>query len=123
MSLGPNWTTRPYHRDWLMAKANALFDMFQNNAVNPKGGFFDLDAAGKPYGNLRQIHATARMVHCFALGAKLGRPGSTDIIACRCAAALISVSLASMPISSGDLITRIFRTSAVGSRISTYPPN
>ena len=52
-----NWTTRPYHRDWLMAKANALFDLFQHNAVNPQGGFLDLDAAGKPYGNLRQIHA------------------------------------------------------------------
>jgi mannose/cellobiose epimerase-like protein (N-acyl-D-glucosamine 2-epimerase family) len=63
-----------------MTKANALFDLFQNNAVNPKGGFFDLDAAGKPLGNLRQIHATTRMVHCFAIGAKLGRPGSADII-------------------------------------------
>ena len=75
-----HWTARPTHRDWLMSKANALFDLFQHNAVNPKGGFFDLDAAGKPYGNLRQIHATARMVHCFALGQKLGRPGSADIV-------------------------------------------
>ncbi len=74
------WTTRPYHRDWLMGKANALFDLYQANAVNPKGGFFDLDAAGQPFGNLRQIHATARMVHCFAIGHKLGRPGADAIV-------------------------------------------
>ncbi len=74
------WTSRPYHRQWLMEKANALFDLFQHNAVNPKGGFHDLDAQGKPLNDLRQIHATARMVHCFAIGAKLGRPGAADIV-------------------------------------------
>jgi mannose/cellobiose epimerase-like protein (N-acyl-D-glucosamine 2-epimerase family) len=74
------WTARPYHRDWLMARANALFDLFQNNAVNPKGGFHDLDASGRPFGDLRQIHATARMVHCFAIAARLGRPGASRIV-------------------------------------------
>ena len=74
------WTTRPTHRQWLMERANALFDLFQSNAVNPKGGFHDLDAAGRATGNLRQIHATARMVHCFAIGQKLGRPGSATIV-------------------------------------------
>jgi sulfoquinovose isomerase len=74
------WTTRPYHRQWLMAKADSLFDLFQFNAVNPKGGFHDLDAAGKPFGNLRQIHNTARMVHCFAIGHRLGRPGSDMLV-------------------------------------------
>ena len=54
--------------------------MFQYNAVNPKGGFFDLDAAGKPFGNLRQIHATGRMVHCFAIGHQMGRPGADRIV-------------------------------------------
>ncbi len=80
MTADTPWTTRPYHRNWLMAKADALFDMYQSSAVNPKGGFFDLDAGGKPTGNLRQIHATARMVHCFAIGHKLGRPGSDAIV-------------------------------------------
>jgi sulfoquinovose isomerase len=79
-SLGTPWTTRPFHRQWLMEKANALFDLYQNNALNPNGGFFDLDAAGKPFGNVRQIHATARMIHCFALGHRLGRPGSDMIV-------------------------------------------
>ena len=75
-----NWTARPWHRDWLKTQATALFDLFQNNAVNPKGGFFALNAAGKPFGNTRQIHATARMVHCFAIAAKLGRPGAATIV-------------------------------------------
>ena len=74
------WLRRSYHRGWLLAKANALFDMFQVNAVNPKGGFHDLDAAGRGSGDLRQIHATCRMVHCFAIGQLLGRPGSDRII-------------------------------------------
>jgi sulfoquinovose isomerase len=80
MTQDTPWTTRAYHRHWLMDRANALFDMFQFNAVNPKGGFFDLDANGKPFGSLRQIHATARMVHCFAIGYLLGRPGADDIV-------------------------------------------
>jgi sulfoquinovose isomerase len=75
-----NWTTRPWHRDWLTARANALFDLFQYNAVNRQGGFHDLDAAGRPFGNIRHLHQTARMVHCFAIAAKLGRPGAETIV-------------------------------------------
>ena len=75
-----NWTARPWHRDWLQSRANALFDLFQHNAVNPAGGFFDLDAAGRPFGSLRQIHQTARMVHCYAIASRLGRPGADAIV-------------------------------------------
>ncbi|MCB1377224.1 MAG: AGE family epimerase/isomerase [Alphaproteobacteria bacterium] len=74
------WRKRSYHRHWLTAEANRLFDVFQFNAVNPRGGFHDLDALGRPLGNLRQIHATARMVHCFVIGHLLGRPGADDIV-------------------------------------------
>lgn len=74
------WRHRPYHRDWLSARANDLFDMYQFNAVNPNGGFRALDAAGKGYGDLRQIHETCRMVHCFAIGHLLGRPGCDLIV-------------------------------------------
>ena len=76
----PRWTTLPHHRRWLMDKADRLFDLFQFNAVNARGGFHDLDAAGRPVGSLRQIHATARMVHCFAIGHRLGRPGCAEIV-------------------------------------------
>lgn len=75
-----NWTTRQWHRDWLAARAENLFDLFQHNAVNPRGGFHDLDAAGRPFGTIRHIHQTARMVHCFAIAAKLGRPGAETIV-------------------------------------------
>ena len=80
MTADTPWTTRPYHRQWLMNQAERQFDLFQFNAVNPKGGFYDLDATGKPFGSLRQIHVTGRMVHCFAIGHKLGRPGCDAIV-------------------------------------------
>lgn len=80
MTASTPWTSRSYHRAWLMAKANALFDMYQSNAINPAGGFFPLGADGRPCGALRQIHETARMVHCFAIAQRLGRPGAADMV-------------------------------------------
>lgn len=77
------WRSRAYHRQWLRDQANGLFDFFQNRAFNPGGGFYELDAEGRPLnaGNpIRGIHSTARMVHCFAIGSLLGRPGSDDIV-------------------------------------------
>ncbi|MDX3926190.1 MAG: AGE family epimerase/isomerase [Shinella sp.] len=77
------WRERAYHRDWLWNQADALFDFFQNRAFNPGGGFFELDTDGRPLnpGNpIRAIHSTARMVHCFAIGSLLGRPGSDEIV-------------------------------------------
>jgi sulfoquinovose isomerase len=78
-----NWQSRPYHRQWLMAQANALFDYFQQRAVHAQGGFIDLDPKGKPINPdnpVRPIHGTARMVHCFAMASLLGRPGADDIV-------------------------------------------
>lgn len=78
-----NWAKLDYHRHWLMAQANGLFDFFQFRTMNPKGGFFDLDDQGKPLGGAnptRGIHVSARMVHCYSIGYLLGRPGSGDII-------------------------------------------
>jgi sulfoquinovose isomerase len=77
------WAARPLHRQWLMRQANRLFDFFQRNAINPAGGFYDLDGFGHPLDTdnpLRQIHGTTRMVHCFAIGSLLGRPGSDEIV-------------------------------------------
>ncbi|MDQ0561337.1 mannose/cellobiose epimerase-like protein (N-acyl-D-glucosamine 2-epimerase family) [Rhizobium mesoamericanum] len=78
-----NWTTRAYHRNWLLAQANRLFDFFQHNSVNKKGGFFDLNDTGKPLnaaGQVRPIHIASRAVHCFAIGTLLGRPGAGDVV-------------------------------------------
>ncbi len=81
--MGSGWRTRPFHRQWLADQANSLFDFFQYRIVNPAGGFFDLDSTGHPIevGNpVRQIHNTTRMVHCFAIGTLLGKPGCDAIV-------------------------------------------
>jgi N-acyl-D-glucosamine 2-epimerase len=82
-SLARHWTDRPYHRRWLLEQANGLFDFFQFSSVNPNGGFYDLDRSGRPLqpdNPVRGIHASARMVHCFAIGDLLGLPGAADIV-------------------------------------------
>ena len=78
-----SWLTLPTHRDWLKAEANKLFDYFQWRSINPKGGFYDFDPAGRPINPdnpVRGIHSTARMVHCMVIGHLLGRPGCADLI-------------------------------------------
>jgi sulfoquinovose isomerase len=87
LSLSPTnasqWSARPFHRQWLMRQANNLFDFFQRSSINPKGGFYDLDDEGHPLetrNSVRQIHSTTRMVHCFAIGSLLGRPGSGEMV-------------------------------------------
>ena len=77
------WSARPFHRQYLMRQANNLFDFFEAPSINPKGGFFELDDDGKPldaHNATRQIHVTARMVHCAAIGSLIGRPGSGEIV-------------------------------------------
>lgn len=78
-----NWQARPYHRQWLMRQAEALFDYFQARAVHAPGGFIDLNPLGQPIradNPVRPIHGTARMVHCFAIGSLLGRAGADEIV-------------------------------------------
>lgn len=82
--LARHWTDRPYHRHWLLKQASGLFDFFQFSSVNPRGGFYDLNQRGQPLqadNPVRGIHASARMVHCFAIGELLGLPGARDIVA------------------------------------------
>jgi sulfoquinovose isomerase len=68
------------HRAWLMEQASNLFNFFQHNSINPRGGFYELGDKGEAIGQTRELHATTRMVHCFAIGHLLGRPGSTDLV-------------------------------------------
>jgi sulfoquinovose isomerase len=75
-----SWRQSNYHRGWLVQQADRLFDFYQFQSVNPKGGFFDLDSEGAPFGNLRQIHNTTRIVHCYAIAHLLGRPGADVIV-------------------------------------------
>ncbi|WIJ24303.1 AGE family epimerase/isomerase [Devosia sp. RR2S18] len=77
------WSQRPFHRQYLMRQSNNLFDFFQAASINKNGGFFELDDEGRPLDGdnpVRAIHATTRMVHCFAIGSLIGRPGSDEIV-------------------------------------------
>ena len=77
------WRTLPSHRLWLLQQAGDLLGFFERASVDPAGGFHELDDSGEPMppGSAgRQLHATARMVHCFALARLLGRPGAEAII-------------------------------------------
>ena len=76
------WTTLPDHRRWLAREADDLLRLFEAESVDPEGGFFVLDAGGHALRDapLREIHATARMVHCFAIAALGGRPGAMAIV-------------------------------------------
>lgn len=77
------WQHRPFHRQYLMRQANNLFDFFEAASINPDGGFFELDDAGRPLTTdnpTRQIHVTARMIHCATIGSLIGRPGSDEIV-------------------------------------------
>ena len=87
----PTETTKlakqPEHRKWLGAQANALLDFFEPNVLAPAGGFQMLNGDGQPLpatfgdqGVERQIHDTARMVHCFAIAKLLGRPNAETYI-------------------------------------------
>jgi mannose/cellobiose epimerase-like protein (N-acyl-D-glucosamine 2-epimerase family) len=78
-----NWSKLSWHQQWLTRQAENLFDFFQHRAINPKGGFFDLNDQGAPLypsNPVRGLHASARMVHCFSIGHLLGRPGCGDLI-------------------------------------------
>ena len=83
MTLSPSWLDRPAHRQWLRDQAEALFAYFETRAINPDGGFYELTPEGAPMPTdnpVRGIHGTARMVHCYAIGSLLGRPGSDPIV-------------------------------------------
>jgi len=83
----PRFVTLAAHRLWLLDNARALFDFFQRPAFNPAGGFFSLDADARPLppkpghkGADRQVHATARMAHAFAIAHLLGLPGADRVV-------------------------------------------
>ena len=78
----PFWRARPAHRRWLAAEADSLLAFYEPDLIDPKGGFANLDARGRPLASerVRPLHETTRMVHGFAIAHLLGRPGAADII-------------------------------------------
>src|SRR5258706_280283 len=74
------WRKSEIHRVWLRTQVERLYAFYQPAAFNPGGGFHHLDDDGKPENNVRQLHETCRMVHCFALGQLLGRAHSAEMV-------------------------------------------
>lgn len=82
------WTALPYHRSWLLDQVSAQFALFERASINPAGGFFFIDdagrriersaATGKP--PARELFMTTRHVHCFAIAGLLGRPGADEFV-------------------------------------------
>jgi len=84
LASGPATAQRrdPSHRAWLRSKADALFEFFEPRSIDRSGGFAVLDEAGQPMvaAGERELHATTRMIHCFAIGHLLGRKGAAAIV-------------------------------------------
>ena len=80
--LGLPWRENAGHRRWLQGQADSLFRFFETESFNPAGGFNALDGAGRAISGpvVRALHVTTRMVHCFAIGHLLGRPGAADFV-------------------------------------------
>lgn len=69
------------HRDFLIADTNRQFDFFAAS-MNPAGGFYVLDAQGRPLASaVQELHTTTRLVHSYALGQIAGRAGSAEMVA------------------------------------------
>ena len=77
-----SWLDNPGHRNWLRDEADSLFAFFEAESLDPAGGFFSLDETGHAIAaeTTRPIHATTRMVHCYAIGLLLRRPGAADLV-------------------------------------------
>ncbi len=76
---GPFFGT-PGHRADLLADAKAQLDFFRPS-LDPAGGFHAQGIDGRPIaGTLRELHATTRMVHSFALAHLAGFPDCEAVI-------------------------------------------
>jgi mannose/cellobiose epimerase-like protein (N-acyl-D-glucosamine 2-epimerase family) len=77
-----SWLDDSNHRRWLRQEADSLFAFFEGETLDPAGGFFLLDEFGRPLPAKTDhaLHATSRMVHCYAIGHLLGRPGAADLV-------------------------------------------
>lgn len=74
------WWGTDAHRAYLLADAARQFAFFRRS-LDPAGGFHAQDFDGNPIaGAPRELHATTRMVHSFALGHLAGWPGADAMV-------------------------------------------
>lgn len=83
---GSVFTDTPVHRQWLFDQAIETYSFFQPASFNSDGGFFGLDFEGRPIepegnnGDVQEIHATTRMVHCAAIAHHLNVAGADRVV-------------------------------------------
>ena len=77
---GGVWWGSTAHRDYLIADAGRQLDFFRQS-LDPAGGFHaqNLDGSAIP-GAPRELHATTRMVHSYAIAGLAGLPGTHDMV-------------------------------------------
>lgn len=84
MIASNRWTGLSSHRLWLLGQADAMLSLFERHSRHPRGGFHPLADDGTPKpgpsGDVRGLHATARMVHCYAAAQLMGRPGAAALV-------------------------------------------
>ena len=74
------WWGTDAHRRFLLTDAARQFEFF-GRSLDPSGGFHAQDYAGRPIPDApRELHATTRMVHSFALGHLMGVKGADDMV-------------------------------------------
>jgi sulfoquinovose isomerase len=79
--LQHSWLTQPFHRDYLREQIMQLWRFYIGRAIDPNGGFYELEADGAPSnGTERSLVASTRMVHCFSIAHAAGIPGAKEMV-------------------------------------------
>ncbi|WP_309617214.1 AGE family epimerase/isomerase, partial [Salinibacterium sp.] len=77
---GPSWVTLPAHRAWLAGESERLLAFHESDIDLSLVGFSPMDAHGRREDAAnRELYATARLIHCFAIAHLMGRPGARQI--------------------------------------------
>jgi len=74
-----NWLTNAAHARWLERESDALLGFAAGAYVEEGFGYLDTDGLVMPEQGAH-LWITSRMIHSFALGSLLGRPGSASMV-------------------------------------------
>jgi len=74
-----NWLTSSPHSRWLESETDRLLGFGLHSRV-PSGGFARQTDSGAAQEGPAELWLTCRMIHVYALGQLLGRPGCTDLV-------------------------------------------
>jgi sulfoquinovose isomerase len=78
--LTESWLVQPFHRDYLREQVMHLWRFYSGQAIDPDGGFYELEADGTPSDRTeRSLVASTRMAHCFSIAHAAGIPGAKQM--------------------------------------------